>query len=226
MSSTMQGLHPDTLPFLIELKFNNHREWFESNRSRYEAIRAQLIRVVDEIIARVAEFDPAIRGQEGKHSLFRINRDVRFSKDKAPYKTNFGAAFGRGGRNSHFASYYMHLDPDEFFVGGGVYLPEADRLKQIRRHIDLHGHELLAILNDPVFAETYGSLQGEQLRTAPREYSKDHPYAGLLRYKSLYVGRNLTEEEVLSDTLPDIVAGYLRPMRGLNQFLDTALGAE
>ncbi|MDX1906465.1 MAG: DUF2461 domain-containing protein [Bacteroidia bacterium] len=219
-------LSPDTLPFLLELKAHNHKEWFEANRARYQAVRTQLVRTVDAIIEGVSAFDPSVSGLDASKSLFRINRDVRFSKDKSPYKVNMGAYLSGGGKNTVYAGYYLHLEPGGCFVGGGSYQPQPPELKKIRAHIDYNSQALREILADPGFQETFGVLQGEQLRTVPREYPKDHPDADLLKFKGFFVTANIPEEMILTSAFTAHVVRCFQTMHPLNVYLNEALGAD
>lgn len=112
-------VHPDTFNFLLDLKEHNNKEWFDENRKRYDTARKNVIAVTDRLLEGIVEFDPSLQGVEPKGCLFRINRDVRFSKNKDPYKTNFGVSMAKGGKKSGLSGYYLNIDPMESFIGGG-----------------------------------------------------------------------------------------------------------
>jgi len=202
-------LHPDTLPFLRELRENNHKEWFDANRDRYQAVRKVLIENVQQVISGVAAVDETVRFNEASKNIFRINRDVRFSANKSPYKTNMGTYFSEGGKNSSLAGYYLHLEPGGSFVAGGCYQPEPPMLKQLREHIDYDFAALRKLAAEPDFAAYFGEIQGEKLVSAPKGYAKDHPAADLLRHKSWTVSHPLTDEEAQSpDMAENVVKGF------------------
>ena len=213
-------LQPDTFVFLRDLKAHNTKEWFDANRDRYEAARDNVLALIDHLIEDIAGFDADLRGLEAKQCLFRINRDVRFSKNKAPYKTNFGASLSRGGRRSPFAGYYLHLEPGGVFIGGGIYMPASPQLKAIRAHIDHNAPDLRAVLADSDFQATYGALQGEALKTAPKGYEKDHPAIDLLRMKSFIATRAYADEQALSPEFPRRVADDFATLKPLLDFLN------
>lgn len=217
-------LKPQTLDFLRDLAAHNDRDWFQAHRAAYEAARGDVLTLIDRLIERILDFDPSLQGLVAKDCLFRINRDTRFSQDKAPYKTNFGAAMGRGGRRSAFASYYLHIAPAGAFIGGGVYMPPSDQLGAIRRHIDREAASLRAVLADPKFRAVYGDLDREQtLKTAPKGYDKDHPDLDLLRLKSFTAVRTLAATELTAADFLDRAAADCEALSPLIHFLNDAL---
>ena len=216
-------LQPDTFAFLRDLKDHNTKEWFDENRDRYQSAKADVLALIDHLIEEIAGFDPDIRGLEAKQCLFRINRDIRFSQNKAPYKTNFGASIAKGGRRSSYAGYYLHLQPGEVFVGGGIYLPPTSTLKAIRAHIDQHAPALRETLDDPDFKATYGDIQGESLKTAPKGYDQDPPAIDLLRLKSFVVMRSYDDETTLSAEFPRQVVDNFEVMKPMLDFLNEAM---
>lgn len=212
-----------TYDFLAELKENNHKEWFDANRKRYKVAREDFIQFIDQLIEGIIDFDPGLQGLEPKNCLFRINRDIRFSKDKSPYKINFGANMVRGGRRSPFAGYYMHCSPQEVFLAGGAYRPEAPQLKQIRHHIDMQGEELREIVGDTDFIEAFQMLRGDSLKTAPKGYPKDHPDIEWIRMKGFYVSAELNPQLLLEEGAVDHIVDKFRIMHPLNSFLNDAM---
>lgn len=213
----------DTLKFLAELKENNNREWFDKNRPRYIKARDNFRDFVEDWIEEMIDFDPSLMGIDGRKAIFRLFRDVRFSKNKDPYKTNFGAHLSRGGRKSPFVGYYFHISPEGNMMGGGSYRPESSDLKKIRAFIERNAADLHAITSDKKFQEVYGELQGESLKTAPKGYPKDHPEIKLLRMKSFYVMSDLPEAELYKEGLAEKVAENLKIMHPLVEFINEAI---
>ncbi len=214
---------PQTFQFLQDLKSHNVREWFEENRKRYEAARNDVAKNLDALIAKMAEFDPDVQGLEGKKTMFRINRDVRFSKNKDPYKTNFGAGLSRGGKNFPGAGYYVHLDSENCFMGGGMWQPETADLRKIREYLDVHGADLTEIIEDPEFKAFFGEIEGERLKTAPQGFDKDHPYLHFLQLKSYVVTHAFTAGQASQPDFIDWLANGFRIMQPFKDFLNEAL---
>ena len=178
------GFPKDTLRFLRELKKNNTREWFNANKDRYEqAVKEPMLMLLASLEARLRVAFPDVV-LEPKKAMYRIYRDVRFSADKSPYKEWVAAAFTyRGFDRKNDAAFYFHFSPEEFGIGGGLYAPMGDRLKNLRKAIDTDASELHAILKDKTFRKYFGELQGEELARVPQGYDKEHPEAALLRKK-------------------------------------------
>lgn len=213
-----------TFDFLNDLKANNNRDWFKANKKQYDAAKDNIIAFLSELIPKIKVFDEGIGALQPKECLFRIYRDVRFSKNKAPYKTNFGASISPGGKKMMSAGYYINIaTAGECFAGGGMYMPPSKLLKAIRQEIDYNSKTFEAILNAPDFKSTYGELQHLALKTAPKGYPKDHPYIHLLRYKSYVATKKFTEAEVLSTHFADEVAASFSVLKPLNDFLNEAI---
>ena len=227
------GFRPAALTFLRSLARNNRREWFEENRERYEReVKRPLQLLVEEIDARLGEIAPEIIGNP-KKSVFRIYRDVRFSKDKSPYKTNAAAWFYHrdaghavGTQAVHGgAGFYFQIAPDECEIAGGIWMPPTEALKTIREAVAEDPDELRGILKNPAFKRAFGTLsEGAVLKRPPRGFDPDHPAIDLLRYKSFTVSRPLSESDVTSAKLPDIVAKQYTTMLPLIRWLNRALG--
>ncbi|NJL13697.1 MAG: DUF2461 domain-containing protein [Microscillaceae bacterium] len=214
-----------TLDFLQDLSQHNHREWFAENKSRYESAKAEFIPFIDQMIREIGLFDADIAPLEAKQCIFRINRDIRFSKDKSPYKTNMGGFLGRGGRQTRYAGYYIHLQPKgESFFGGGLYMPPAPDLSAVRQEIDYHIEEFLGIVQAEDFQTQFGEIQGERVKTAPKGYAKDHPYLPWLQYKSYAVWSNFSDEQVQAGDFLEKVVQAARTLHPLVVFLNRALG--
>jgi len=211
------------LQFLQELSDNNNREWFNENRKRYEESREKILFLTDIFINEIRKFDPEIPLMSPKDCIFRIFRDVRFSKDKRPYKTNFGSFIAKGGRKSEYAGYYFHIEPGGSFIGGGIYMPQAGPLKAIRNHIEEHPDEFLAIINDPNFKAFFPEMMDHKLKTAPRGVDKNHPYIDLLRYKSFAFSSPVKKEILLSGNYVETCVNAYRELHKVNAFLNEAL---
>jgi uncharacterized protein (TIGR02453 family) len=219
-------IHPDTLRFLAELKEHNHKEWFDQHRDRYQAARENFIDTLDQLLERLVPHDPDLLGVEARASLFRINRDVRFSKNKAPYKTNLAGYLAKGGRKSNLSGYYVQLAPGSVFVGGGQYMPASPDLKKIRARLDFEAAGLRKITSDKTFLDTFGPLEGERLKTAPQGYPKDHPDIDLLNLKQFFVSYTFTDQEALKPDFPDKMAEVFLLMMPINHWLNEAIENE
>lgn len=225
-------LTADSLRFLRQLARNNRKEWFEANRERYDrSLRAPMRALVEELDARLALVVPEIVG-DPRRSLFRIYRDVRFSPDKRPYKTNAALWFfhrdaGRqvGTQGSGGAGFYFHLEPRRCFLGGGLWMPAAPQLRQVRDALaeDPEGFE--AIVLDPAFRRRFGSLDEESMLTRlPRGYAPGHPAERWLRYRSFTAGRGLPDAQVTESGLPDRLLRDYERLAPFIRWLNAALG--
>jgi len=179
--------------------------------------------LTDVFINEIRKFDSEIPLMSPKDCIFRIFRDVRFSKDKRPYKTNFGSFIAKGGRKSEYAGYYFHIEPGGSFIGGGIYMPQAGPLKAIRNHIEEHPDEFLAIINDPNFKSFFPEMMDHKLKTAPRGVDKNHPYIDLLRYKSFAFSSPVKKEILLSGKYVETCVNAYRELHKVNAFLNEAL---
>lgn len=203
-----------TLQFLEDLRFNNSREWFEDNRKRYEQARKNAEAVVTEIIGLFAPVED-LGKLEAKKCFFRIYRDVRFSKDKSPYKTNFGIVIGPNGTKTVGRSYYLNIQPGESMVAGGVYDPSPEQLKAIRQAIAEKPQKLQKILKAPDFARYFGEMGGDRLKTPPKGYSADDPAIELLKHKQFLASHDFKDEDLLAD---DLAARFVEGCRILKPF--------
>jgi uncharacterized protein (TIGR02453 family) len=207
--------------FLKELRENNNREWFNENKPRYEVLHKQHIAVVQQLIDRIAAFDPDIAGLDAKSCIYRIYRDIRFSQDKTPYKTHFGAYMtGLGGRTSPYAGYYLHVEPDNSFVSGGVWCPSPAMLKKLRQDIYDNVDEFIAILENKKFKKIYGELEGEVLKRMPDGFPKDSPCGDILKRKYFVVSSMKPEAFFYSEDWPEKVAEDFRALHPFNKFLN------
>ena len=218
----MEQIKKSTLDFLLKIKNNNNREWFNKNRKLYEDAKENFESLVQAIIDRVTDFEPIMKGLEAASCIYRINRDIRFSNDKSPYKAHFGAFIVRGGRKNgdKFAGYYVHIEPGNSMIAGGAYMPPAPWLSAIREKIDEEPEELLRIIKNKDFINYFGKIEGEKLKTAPKGYPSDHPHIDLLKYKSYLVVNEVTDEKVLSQDYFEHIINVARAMKPLNDFLN------
>ena len=228
-STCMQTfLPPSVFSFLEDLKENNHREWFQNNKTRYQEQYNYALQFADELLLRMKQID-TIETISGKKSLFRINKDVRFSKDKSPYKTNIGGALTRATKYLR-GGYYFHIEPGNCFLGGGFWAPSPEDLKHIRLQIAADPEPLQQILSSKEFIATFGQLEGEQLKSAPKGFSKDHPAIDLINYKQFLLIKKLTDEEVQSKQYLETVVSTFQAMRPffdyMSEILTTDLNGE
>ncbi len=211
------------LDFLTDLKQNNNREWFQENKKRYEKAKADFENLLNGIIPGIYAFDPAIGPLTAKDCVFRIYRDVRFSKDKSPYKTNMGGFIARGGRKGAFAGYYFHIAPDESMIAGGIYMPPADVLKKARQEIYYHAEEFKRILNDKEFKKTFVLMEEDKLIRPPKDFPADFPDIDLLKYKSYTVFHSLPDKVLLSKNLQEYAVKIFKVMYPFNNFINRGL---
>jgi uncharacterized protein (TIGR02453 family) len=215
----------ETLDFLKKLSKNNNREWFEKNKPLYLAAKEDVENSLDGILKGIRAFDKRIDPDiEAKKYVFRIYRDVRFAKDKRPYKTNIGASISPGGKKDHAPGYYMHIEPGKSFLAGGMWMPEAPMLAKIRQEIDYNLDEFKKILSNKAFRKYFKTLSTEDsLANAPKGYPKDHPAVELLKLKSFIVVCDLPDKDVMSKTFAKKAAEVFKAMKPLNDFLQRAI---
>ena len=211
------------IPFLSDLKQNNNREWFQANKKRYDQAKSEFESFINVLIAGVVKFDPSIGTMNAKECVFRIYRDVRFSKDKSPYKSNMGGFISRGGRKGGFAGYYFHLDPEQSFIAGGMYIPPSVILKKVRQEIMYNIEEFKGIIHKASFQKTFGQLEGEQLKRPPKDFPPDFPGIDLLKFKSYTVLHSFNPTSVSDADYNEYTLKVFREMLPLNKFLNKAI---
>jgi uncharacterized protein (TIGR02453 family) len=221
----MTMISAEMLDFFRELKENNNKDWFNPRKADYKRMREAFTAGLEAMAQQIAFFDQTIADRLGDPStvkVFRIYRDVRFSKNKEPLKTNMGGYISAGGERP---AYYLHVEPDSSFAGGGIYRPSSPALKAIRAEIDESYPELEAILQDARFRAVYpqGLSRELALKTAPRGVSKDHPAIAYLRLTSFTVFRPFSDEELLSERFEDQLLGTFEAQVALHAYLDKAL---
>jgi uncharacterized protein (TIGR02453 family) len=218
----MATISKTTLSFLKDLSANNNRDWFTENKKRYEIAKDEFAAFIDALIAELSIFDQSIMHHSAKSSIFRIYRDIRFSKDKSPYKTHLGAHITSGATRSEIhsrAGYYIHIEPGNSMLAGGAYLPQGDWLKAIRQEIHYNTEEFKNILNNPDFKKYFGEMEGEKLKRAPKDYEADHPDIELLKHKSFLASHKCSDKTVTS---PDFLGHGASVFKALFPF-DTFL---
>jgi uncharacterized protein (TIGR02453 family) len=197
-------IKPQTLAFIADVAQNNNREWFAENKEKYEVAKADVLAFVDQLIPLLAAIDPQFSiDTPAKKCLLRIYRDVRFSKNKDPYKNNFGISFNIKGSDIHGPGYYLHIQPGECFFAAGFWMPEAAVLKKIREEIDYNATEFLDIINDKNFKSIYHLSKEDTLKNAPKGYETDHPQIEFLRLKSFIAIYPLKDEDFLKPGIVD-----------------------
>lgn len=211
-----------TLTFLRKLKRNNHREWFHANRDSYDVASADFRSFVSALLKECSAANPKLAGLLPKDVVFRINRDVRFSANKEPYKTNFGASLNEGGKKSGKAGFYIQIEPGNSFIAGGCWMPMAPQLKAIRQEIDYNLESFNSILSEKSFKKQFGTISDCRLKTVPKGYDRSNPAIDHLRQTSFIVERELDDDQLSSPTLvKDCVSAY-RAMLPFLDFLNTA----
>ncbi len=212
------------LKFLKDIARNNNRDWFEKNKSRYLEAKNNFDDFLEALHKELLKFDESLAGINPRKLAFRIYRDVRFSKDKRPYKTNMGAGFSFRGKMEQEPGYYIHIEPGKSFVAAGLYLPDSANLAKVRQEIDYNTKAFLKILNDRSFKKYFDGLDPfDQVKTAPKGYSKDHPHIDLLRHKSHIVSHYFSDNQVKDKKFVKHVAVVCKAAKPLNRFLSEAL---
>ncbi len=216
-------LKASTLDYLVDLKNNNNKPWFDANRQRLDDARADFEQMVAAVLKQLAEADPDMALLEPKKCIFRQYRDVRFSKDKTPYKHHMGASFDKGGKSSGFAGYYLHCEPgNNSMIGGGLWMPPADVLKKVRQEIDYCYDEFKGIITNKEFKKVYGDLEkGEYtLSREPKGYEKDNPAIEYLKLKSFVAARTPSDKELTSKAIVDKVVKEFIVLMPLIKFIN------
>ncbi|HEY1055258.1 MAG TPA: DUF2461 domain-containing protein [Emticicia sp.] len=220
-------IHPQTLQFLGDLKANNNKPWFDANRKTYETAKANFGEVVGDLIKGISTFDKGIEESnlQVKDCIFSINRDVRFSKDKSPYKTNFGAWFNGSGKKAHGAGYYFHIDASECFCAGGVWMPETNDLKKIRDEIDYNYEEIKTIIDADNFRKYFPNGLDREAATIrpPKGYDETNPAIELLKLKSFTVSNTFDVSEALKKDFASTILSGFEAMHPFVEFLNRAI---
>lgn len=212
-----------TLQFLKNLKANNNKEWMDTHKTEYQNAKADFEYFVAQLIQSLGKMDDTLANLQPKQCIFRLNRDIRFSNDKSPYKSNFGAAFSRGGKKFPGAGYYFHLEPGGSFIGGGCWMPDAEILKNIRQEIDYNFNGFKKIIAAKKFKDTFGEMNGEKLVRPPKGYDENNPAIEYIKYKSFTVGASISDKEILSGNLLKTAMGVYKTMQPFVFFLNAGV---
>ena len=210
--------------FLKQIKKNNNKEWFEKNKTSYLACKAEFEKLAQQVINNTAKFDKDIAGLDAAKATFRIYKDVRFSKDKTPYKINFGAHICPGGKSSPIPGYYFHLESGNSFLGGGCYMPQADKLAAIRQEIDYNYTDFKKLLSAKEFKKYYNGLANEEkLVNPPKGYNKENPAIEVLKNKHFAVMHKFDDKELLKPGFDKYAASAFKAMYPFTLFLREAV---
>ena len=213
------------LGFLNQLKENNNRDWFKANNKYYEEARSEFKSIVENLIPALAVSNPLLANLEAKDTIFRIYRDVRFSKDKSPYKIGMGAIIAPSGRKSLYAGHYLHIEPGNSFLAGGSYSPPTERLKNIRWEIYYNCEEFKSIINSVDFKKLFSEIEGSKLVRPPVGFPKDFEDIELLKYKDYTVFHKIDDKAVESSDFLLNSVDIFNKMNPFNEFLNRALSS-
>ena len=222
-------LSKDTLQFLDDLKANNNRDWFLDNKKRYEDFKKDYQLLVADLLDAMKPLDPSLEMLEVKNCTFRINRDIRFSKDKTPYKSHLGIWLSSGAKGLNRSGYYIHLENGSSFIAGGLYCPEANDLKKMRKEIAYFHEDLDSILNEEAFKKEFNDFDRDEkntLKNPPRGYEKEHPAIDLLKLKSFESSQKIDFSTAGTKDLVTTVSKKLILLKPLNDFINRALTSD
>ena len=222
-------LSKETLQFLDDLKANNNRDWFVENKKRYEAFKKDYQQLVTDLLDAMKPLDPSLEMLEVKNCTFRINRDIRFSKDKTPYKSHLGIWLSSGAKGLNRSGYYIHLEKGASFIAGGLYCPESEDLKKMRKEIAYFHDDLEAILEEKYFKREFGDFdrnEKDTLKNPPRGYDKEHPAIELLKLKSFESSQKIEFSAAAKKDFVGVMSQKLIALKPLNDFINRALTSE
>jgi uncharacterized protein (TIGR02453 family) len=222
-------LSKDTLQFLDDLKANNNRDWFLENKKKYEAFKKDYQQLVADLLDAMKPLDPSLEMLEVKNCTFRINRDIRFSKDKTPYKSHLGIWLSSGVKGLNRSGYYIHLEKGASFIAGGLYCPESEDLKKIRKEIAFFHDDLEAILAEKDFKKEFNDFDRNEkntLKNPPRGYEKEHPAIDLLKLKSFESSQKIDFSAAAKKDFVAVMSQKLIALKPLNDFINRALTSE
>ncbi|MGD9991768.1 MAG: DUF2461 domain-containing protein [Salinivirgaceae bacterium] len=218
-------LSNNVIPFLSDLAHNNHKNWFDANKERYQLALADFTDFIGQLIAHTAQTNPQLNGLQAKDCVFRIYRDVRFSKDKTPYKNHFGAYIAPNGRKNKLSGFYIHIEPTgQSFTGGGIFMPEPPVLKALRKEFYQVPEELLELLNTSDFKKYFiGLWDQDKLKTAPKGFPKDFEHIELLKHKSYVAMSSLSLSQLSDQTLTEHLSKVYKANYPLIRLIDTII---
>ena len=216
----------EALQFLEDLIANNNTEWMHANKKRYDNYKKDYHSFIASILAEMKPLDPSLEPLEVKNCTFRINRDIRFSKDKSPYKTNMGVWMSQDKNRKNAPGYYIHFEKGNCFIAGGVWCPEPSELKQIRKEIEFFHDDLEAVLTDKKFTSEFSGLdksEGNVLKKAPKDFDPNHPAIELLKLKSFTASHKINEKDFTDKDFSKKIAKQLIALKPMNDFLRRAM---
>lgn len=213
----MLGINPEVFNFFKTLAQNNNREWFESHKPDFKVLESEVKEFLKEI-----ERALQLHDKIDKSKIFRIYRDVRFSKNKTPYKTHFGMVFHRE-KPALRGGYYIHLEPNNSFLGVGFWAPEPKDLFRIRKELELDAKEFREIMADPTFEKYWGRLQGDEVKTAPKGFSKEHPNIDLIKKKQFTFHKKISDKQVISKNFSTLVDEHFVHIRPFFDYMSSVL---
>ncbi len=223
-------INKNTLQFLKDLKLNNAKDWLNDNKSAYDHAKSDILTLASELIKAISAFDLTISGAnlEPKKCITRLNRDLRFAKDKTPYKTDYYIVLNHSGKNSPSAFYYLHIEPNNCFVGGGVYNPEPEQLRKIRQEIDYAFDEWNVIINNQTFKQTFpsGINNSGILTRIPKEFDESSEASKYLKMKGYFTKENLSDNEMLTNETFTKIISCFKNTKPLVDFLNRAISSE
>ena len=219
----------EALDFLDDLAANNNTEWMHANKKRYESYKKEYQNFIASLLAEIKPLDPSLEPLEVKNCTFRINRDIRFSKDKSPYKTNMGVWMSQNKNRKNAPGYYVHYEKGNCFIAGGVWCPEASELKLIRKEIEFFHDDLEHIVSEKKFKADFDALSREEayvLKKAPKDFDPNHPAIEFLKLKSFTASHKISDKEFTNPDFSKKIAQKLITLKPLNDFLSRALESE
>ena len=220
-------INKQTLKFLKDLKVNNSKEWLDENREKYDFAKNDILTLTEQLITAVANFDNtiSIAYLDPKKCITRLNRDLRFAKDKTPCKTDYYIVLNKDGKNSPSAFYFLHIEQNNCFAGGGVYNPQPEQLKKIRQEIDYSFEEWTAIIKDKLFKKTFpgGINNSGVLSRVPKEFDEENKASEFLKMKGFYTMEKLTDKEIMLEDTFEKIIGYFKTTKPLVDFLNKAI---
>ena len=214
---TAKQIPGSVFAFLKDIKANNDRDWFTENKARYQEQHGIFKSFYENLVAEMNEQD-----EIESHKVYRIYRDIRFSKDKTPYKVNFSGSMSRATKWKR-GGYYFHIEPGNSFAAGGFWGPNSADLKRIRAEIAVDDQPLRKILADKTFVKTFGSLEGDQVKSAPKGYKKDHPAIDLLRYKQYLLMHRFTDKQIMDKGFVKKLTGVFKEMLPFFDYMSEVL---
>lgn len=221
----MPKIEPSTIEFLWNLSLNNNKEWFHGHKTEYEFAKKNFQNFCNELLSEVVKIDPLVaKSKEKALKFFRINRDIRFSKDKSPYKNNLGCVITPFGDGSGYGLYYIHVEPENSGIAGGMYMIEPELLLKVRKLISNKFTDFKKIIDEPEFKEYFGAMEQEdKLKTAPKGFEKDDPAIEYLKFKHFTVWKGFTNKQVIGDDFFDSAVDGFKKIKKLNDFLNKAI---